>query len=404
MAAPTAPSTTEPSDYCADGAHRCSINAECSKGATGAICTCNTGYSGDGYNCNDVNECNQGNPCSGANTECTNTMGSFICDCSTGYTKQGGAACVDRNECADGSNTCGDGSTCINTDGSYTCECGAGFESGANGGCEDVDECADNACHPDADCSNTVGSFQCSCKAGYKGNGLLCFDIDECATGAHTCEADEGCENNKGSYECTGVQCPPVGTFDLALLLDTRHSIGDANLESTRSFAKAILQPFEFGMDSIKVTAAGYSGEKVTPYSFLIDAASSTKQQIIDNVSRVNFSGNGMRIERSLAFLVNFSFLDAMGRRPSNPGIAILTAGGPTDSPTALQAVVQRLRNDKTIRIITIGIGTAKESELASISGNPAYVFMIDDYSDLVGIVPDILNLICEIDEEFKSL
>ena len=34
-----------------------------------------------------------------------------------------------------------------------------------------------------------------------------------------------------------------------------------------------------------------------------------------------------MRIERSLAFLVNFSFLDAMGRRPNNPGIAILTAG-----------------------------------------------------------------------------
>ena len=81
-----------------------------------------------------------------------------------------------------------------------------------------------------------------------------------------------------------------------------------------------------------------------------------------------------------------------------------LIKGGPTDSPTALQAVVQRLRNDKTIRIITIGIGEAKESELASISGNPAYVFMIDDYSDLQSVVPDILNLICEIDEEFKSL
>ena len=34
-----------------------------------------------------------------------------------------------------------------------------------------------------------------------------------------------------------------------------------------------------------------------------------------------------MRIERSLAFLVNFSFLEAMGRRKSNPGIAVLTAG-----------------------------------------------------------------------------
>ena len=37
--------------------------------------------------------------------------------------------------------------------------------------------------------------------------------------------------------------------------------------------------------------------------------------------------GNGLRIERSLAFLVNFSFLEAMGRRKANPGIAILTAG-----------------------------------------------------------------------------
>lgn len=66
--------------------------------------------------------------------------------------------------------------------------------------------------------------------------------------------------------------------------------------------------------------------------------------------------------------------------------------------------MVQKLRIDKTIRIITVGIGAAKESELASISGNPAYVFMVDDYSGLEAIVPDILSLICEIDEEFKSL
>ena len=66
--------------------------------------------------------------------------------------------------------------------------------------------------------------------------------------------------------------------------------------------------------------------------------------------------------------------------------------------------MVQRLRNDKTIRVITIGIGDADRSELSSISGNPGYVFMVDDYSGLQAIVPDILNLICEIDEEFKNL
>ena len=82
-----------------------------------------------------------------------------------------------------------------------------------------------------------------------------------------------------------------MGTFDLALLLDTRHSIGQENLESTRAFARALLEPFEFGPDSIKMTAAGYSGEKVTPYSFLIDAAATPKEQLINNVSKVNFSG-----------------------------------------------------------------------------------------------------------------
>ena len=62
------------------------------------------------------------------------------------------------------------------------------------------------------------------------------------------------------------------------------------------------------------------------------------------------------------------------------------------------------MRNDKSIRVITVGIGAAKESELASISGNPGYVFMVDNYSELNDIVPDIQALICEIDEEFKSL
>ena len=82
-----------------------------------------------------------------------------------------------------------------------------------------------------------------------------------------------------------------VGKFDLALLLDTRHSIGDEALQKTRDFARSLLEPYDMGPDSIKVTAAGYSGEKVTPASFLIDAAAKPKQALIDSVTKVNFSG-----------------------------------------------------------------------------------------------------------------
>lgn len=61
------------------------------------------------------------------------------------------------------------------------------------------------------------------------------------------------------------VQCPPIGTFDLALLLDTHSDMGTPNLEATRQFAQSIVEKFDIGSDTTKVTVAGYSGEKVTP-------------------------------------------------------------------------------------------------------------------------------------------
>lgn len=43
-----------------------------------------------------------------------------------------------------------------------------------------------------ATCSVTAGSFECECKRGYEqrrdGTSGDCFDIDECATGAHDCK------------------------------------------------------------------------------------------------------------------------------------------------------------------------------------------------------------------------
>jgi hypothetical protein len=49
------------------------------------------------------------------------------------------------------------------------------------------------------------------------------------------------------------VKCPPIGTFDLALLLDTNVDIGDAGLAATKSFAKEMIDSFEVGASSAKV-------------------------------------------------------------------------------------------------------------------------------------------------------
>ncbi|KAM6255307.1 nidogen-2 [Spheniscus humboldti] len=83
---PLAPAT----DPCEDGSHPCAPGdrARCLPRAGGRpACECLPGYTGDGIDCSDVDECAE-NPCHPAAT-CYNTPGSFSCQCRPGYEGDG---------------------------------------------------------------------------------------------------------------------------------------------------------------------------------------------------------------------------------------------------------------------------------------------------------------------------
>ncbi|TSK72188.1 Nidogen-2 [Bagarius yarrelli] len=123
----------------------------------------------------------QGNPCYVGSHDCDTTAQCvpgegqhFTCVCATGYTGDG-RNCYDVDECSEGLSSCGSHAQCVNLPGSHSCQCQSGLEYGHDSrSCIDVDECQRNPCHHHASCTNFLGSFYCQCQPGFHGDGLQC--------------------------------------------------------------------------------------------------------------------------------------------------------------------------------------------------------------------------------------
>jgi alpha-tubulin suppressor-like RCC1 family protein/subtilisin family serine protease len=196
----------------------CNEHAGCVDDSSGFVCSCKTGYQGDGFDCQDFDECESGDVMCGANARCLNLPGSFECQCLQGFSGDG-QTCTDVDECAMGADTCPDGAHCQNTVGSYKCDCPGGTLS-QDGTCVDIDECAEglDSCDPNATCSNDQGSYSCTCNERYAGDGFFCFRVSECSPGDATCDEKATCTQFDWGYGClcgegwegTGSSCQDV--------------------------------------------------------------------------------------------------------------------------------------------------------------------------------------------------
>uniref|UniRef100_A0A8C3AZU8 EGF-like domain-containing protein n=1 Tax=Cyclopterus lumpus TaxID=8103 RepID=A0A8C3AZU8_CYCLU len=181
----------------------CHANALCTNSEGGRQCKCQVGFTGNGFQCNDVNECSNQRICHW-NATCTNNPGSYMCICNAGYKGNGNYLCLDIDECSETPRVCSSSlgyNGCKNLPGTYSCTCNNGFENNGQS-CVDIDECANNICSLYADCINTVGSYQCTCN-NVNEYGRLCEDIDECEN-PNICPSTTTCVNTNvdGSFEC----------------------------------------------------------------------------------------------------------------------------------------------------------------------------------------------------------
>ncbi|XP_068740239.1 protocadherin Fat 4-like [Montipora capricornis] len=133
----------------------CHANATCIRNDWQNVsCACTEGFTGDGFNCSDINECNN-ITCSYGGT-CFNLWKRHFCSCPSGY--HNGTDCTLINHCL--SNPCQQGE-CTPYRNGYSCSCAPGY-TGVH--CEtNIDDCAKEPCVDPGICVDGINKFTCEC-------------------------------------------------------------------------------------------------------------------------------------------------------------------------------------------------------------------------------------------------
>ena len=206
---PVTPAPCGP-DECYDGSATCGDNSVCVNTCEGYTCACAEGYTGDGYECCDANQCDEYDACP-ANSDCVDECIGHKCVCHDGYHKDGGK-CVpdcDEDQCAYDNGGCGPYADCENLCDGRKCICHDGYHK-ENGECvpdcdENQCETGNNDCHMYATCTDKCDGYECKCNDGWYGNGKKCCDENQC-NGDNNCGAYTECVNKCVDYEC---KCKP---------------------------------------------------------------------------------------------------------------------------------------------------------------------------------------------------
>ncbi|OCT80632.1 hypothetical protein XELAEV_180274491mg, partial [Xenopus laevis] len=155
-------------------------------------------------NCSNNGTCNYDNPILKSQRNNSKFM-IATCGCSDAWT---GEFCTENfNACIE--NSCYNTSSCVDNPAplqGYNCSpCPKGL-IGDGIKCFDFDECFENTSDCEQICINTFIGYNCSCNEGFKinsQNASQCEDIDECISHINPCGENALCTNKPGVYSCS---------------------------------------------------------------------------------------------------------------------------------------------------------------------------------------------------------
>ncbi|XP_068719986.1 von Willebrand factor D and EGF domain-containing protein-like [Montipora capricornis] len=208
------------------------VNGICSDLVNNYTCSCNVGYTG--RDCDVVMTTCTEDSCF-SNVTCFKSGQTIACGpCPLGFTGDG-KNCQDIDDCVN--QTCNNGASCVDGINTYSCNCAAGF-TGAH--CEtDIDECANHTCSNGASCMDGVNSYSCNCIAGF--TGVFCETEKLPSTRSDLTSIAVLSQEKKSMFATTSLNLPVTPSSSALASVSTRITPSTPSPEIEYTFSIKIL-------------------------------------------------------------------------------------------------------------------------------------------------------------------
>ncbi|KAH8272873.1 hypothetical protein KR018_006184 [Drosophila ironensis] len=190
-------------DSCAIRPEICDAHAICeyNEQLGKSECQCQRGYEGDGFRCQLAAECQTDEDC-GENAFCDGG----VCQCQQEFERDVSDRCVPAGRC--GTVFCGSNAICKwdAVQSVQFCDCLEGYQGDALIGCVSKPTPCNvrNTCGIHATCEPTEdpANYECQCIAGYRGDGYVCIEEQNCLNNPTLCDMNAQCRSTNSGLVC----------------------------------------------------------------------------------------------------------------------------------------------------------------------------------------------------------
>ncbi|CAG5134012.1 unnamed protein product, partial [Candidula unifasciata] len=178
---------------------------------------------------------------------------------------------------------------------------------------------------------------------------------------------------------------------DILFVLDSSGSVLRENFQKQLQFAATFVNRFIVGQARFSVIRFDSSASILFGFNRYTDSTS-LKNAILS----ISYPGGATDTAAALQLARQAAFATSNGARPGVPKIVIVCTDGQSNDPNATAIEAANLKNSNVL-VLSIGIGVSvNKEELETIATFPADVFVVIDYNQLLSIVYDYSEMICD--------